>query len=150
MLVYRLAKAKYAHDFSGLGASFSNNRWNSKGTCLLYTASAQSLALLEVLVHVSLELMPQSLMMLTLEVPQRFGIMVISDLPTNWNKFPYSKETQLIGDAFVKENSHEVLQVPSAIVPGEFNLLINPFSQRLKDIKLISAVDFPVDDRFFY
>jgi RES domain-containing protein len=42
-----------------------------------------------------------------------------------------------------------VLQVPSAVVPGDFNYLLNPAHPDLELIQIKSRVDFPFDSRFF-
>ena len=49
MRMYRLAKAKYIHDLSGMGARIAGGRWNEKGTAVLYAAQNRSLAIVEYL-----------------------------------------------------------------------------------------------------
>ncbi|MEX2607338.1 MAG: RES family NAD+ phosphorylase, partial [Kiritimatiellia bacterium] len=50
---YRLTKKKRVHTaFDGEGARLYGGRWNSKGTRMVYTSAAPSLAILETLVHV--------------------------------------------------------------------------------------------------
>jgi len=57
--VYRLQRSKYGKELSGQGASRSNNRWNSKGTSVIYTADSRALAMAEVAVHLSVGMMPK-------------------------------------------------------------------------------------------
>ena len=50
MKVFRLTRKKYAEILNGKGASKSGNRWNSKGTEIIYTAESRSLAMAELVV----------------------------------------------------------------------------------------------------
>jgi RES domain-containing protein len=49
-----------------------------------------------------------------------------SDLPAAWNEVPDHPSCVRRGDAWAKTASTAVLRVPSAIVPEEENVLINP------------------------
>jgi RES domain-containing protein len=42
MRAFRLVRKKYANPLSGEGASRSGNRWNSKGTALIYCADSRA------------------------------------------------------------------------------------------------------------
>ena len=57
-------------------------------------------------------------------------------------------ETQFIGDDFVSQKNAAVLKVPSAIVPPEFNYLINPNHPDSEKIKVISTQPLQFDNRF--
>ena len=51
---YRLVKRKWLKSvFDGEGARLYGGRWNSKGKACVYLASAESLAILEVMVHLN-------------------------------------------------------------------------------------------------
>jgi len=47
-------------------------------------------------------------------------------LPKGWDGYPYLAVTQELGDRWVEGRLSLALRVPSAIVPSESNLLINP------------------------
>jgi RES domain-containing protein len=49
----------------------------------------------------------------------------------------------------VKELNCAVLKVPSAVVKGDFNYLINPFHPDATKISVSSQEDFPFDKRIF-
>ena len=52
VVAWRIFKPKHeATAFTGEGARLYGGRWNSKGTSMVYAASSQSLAALELLVH---------------------------------------------------------------------------------------------------
>ena len=151
MQVYRLVRKKYANPLSGEGAARSGNRWNSKGTALIYCAASRALAMAEVAVHLSLGLLPKDYEMVELEIPGEVSLMSLTsaNLPLGWNSFPHLLQTQRIGDKFVEATESCVLQVPSAVVPGDFNFLLNPAHPDFERIQLKSRVAFPFDSRFF-
>ncbi|MCK4561845.1 MAG: RES family NAD+ phosphorylase, partial [Flavobacteriaceae bacterium] len=83
MQVYRLSRKKYASELSGIGASKSGNRWNSKGTEIIYCASSRALAMAEVSVHLSLITLPNDFVMLEINIPKSITIEILNekDLP---------------------------------------------------------------------
>ena len=151
MEVFRLHNKKYFIELSGIGASKFGARWNSKGTEIIYTGSSRALAMAEVAVHLTLATMPSGYCMLTVDVPKEIKISVLdlTELEPDWNSFPESFSTQKIGDMFIKNNEFCILKVPSAVVKGDFNYLINPHHSDFKKIKILSHDDFPFDKRLF-
>ena len=148
MRVYRLSKRKYRDDLSGIGSEGSGSRWNSKGTRIIYTSDSMALSVLEVYVHVRF-FIPDDFLLLHIEVPDTLKITPIQDkmLPMDWRNFPYSTSTQIIGDEFVAQRRSPILRVPSAIIPGEYNYLINPLHPDIKTIKIVKTEKFDFDQR---
>ncbi len=151
MRVFRLSKKKYANDLSGKGAAKFGNRWNSKGVEMLYTAESRALAMAEVIVHLSIASLPDDYMMIEIEIPGNVEIETLPTrrLATGWNTNPPKLNTQNIGDEFIRANNNCVLKVPSAVVKGDFNYLLNPNHKDIKKIKIIEITDFPFDERIF-
>lgn len=151
MRVFRLIRRKYGIELSGKGAAISGNRWNSKGTELIYTADSRALAMAEVAVHLSLSILPKDYMMVEINIPESVsvGSLSVEKLPMNWNSFPHLLDTQLVGDEFVSERRACVLKVPSAVVPGDFNFLINPLHPEFPQIEIVGQENFPFDSRLF-
>jgi RES domain-containing protein len=89
--------------------------------------------------------------MLEITIPDTLKIKKITqkELPEMWNGFPHNPKTQSIGHDFIKANAYVVLKVPSAVVKGDFNFLLNPFHKHFKKIKIISHSPFVFDSRFF-
>ncbi len=151
MEVYRLSKQIYASILSGKGAAIKGARWNSIGVEIIYTATNRSLAMAEVAVHFSLATLPSDYMMVTIHIPDDISLLKLNstDLPTDWNTFPHPSTTQAIGDQFIADNKYCVLQIPSAVTQGDYNLLINPNHPDFKRIKIILTESFPFDKRIF-
>ncbi|WP_026451393.1 RES family NAD+ phosphorylase [Aequorivita capsosiphonis] len=151
MRVFRLSRKKYAEDLSGKGAAKFVNRWNSKGIEMLYTAESRALAMAEVIVHLSLAMLPDDYMMIEIEIPETINIQVLDlkYLDTGWNVNLPRSNTQIIGDGFIHSKKYCVFKVPSAVVKGDFNYLLNPNHKDIKSIKIIEVTDFPFDERIF-
>jgi RES domain-containing protein len=151
MEVFRLARKKYPVELSGKGASIAGARWNSKGTEIIYCAQSRALAMAEVLVHLSLANLPKDFVMLSIEIPDEITIdnLDIETLQPDWSVFPNSYQTPFMGDLFISQNKYCVLKVPSAVVKGDFNYLVNPHHPDFSKIKIILQTDFPFDLRIF-
>ncbi|MBA2737856.1 MAG: RES family NAD+ phosphorylase [Pyrinomonadaceae bacterium] len=151
MEAFRLSREKYAAPLSGKGAAIKGARWNSVGVELIYTAANRSLAMAEVAVHLTLATVPGDYVMLTIYLPDNISTQKLTeaDLPIDWNSFPHPASTQTVGDKFVADNKYCVLQIPSAVTRGDFNLLINPRHLESPKIKIIAIEKFPFDKRIF-
>jgi RES domain-containing protein len=148
MILYRFSRSEYANDISGEGARLKGGRWNSKGFSVIYTSSAISLALLELLIHnVSYEEI-QSNVLMQIEVhDQPAKTLTKTSLKQNWQRdIDYSR---FIGNEFLKNKESLLLKVPSAIIPDEYNVLINSEHPGFKKITLVSAKIFEFDVRLF-
>lgn len=147
MEVYRISKTKWAGDLSGEGARLYGGRWNRKGTSCLYTSSSRSLAILEFSVNVSLDEVPRSLSIVTLKLPDQFLEVALQDLPGNWKDVPAPASTREFGTKLLQEGKHLIIRLPSAVIPQEFNFIINPAHKDLKLCKVLSVDDLVYDVR---
>ena len=151
MIVFRLSKSKYSHDLSGLGAEKTGRRWNSRGVALVYTSDSRALCTTEIAVHTPLGILPKDYELITIEIPDSIKIFDLNHkvLSSDWKSIPHSGTTQELGDRFVKENKYAVFKVPSAVVHGDFNYLINPKHKEFHKVKILKTEKFGFDDRLF-
>lgn len=151
MEVFRVSREKYAAKLSGKGAAIRGARWNSVGVEMIYTAANRSLAMAEVAVHLSLATLEDDYLMLTIAVPVDVLMQKLTEtkLPRGWNNFPYISATQAIGNKFIADGKHCVMQVPSAVTPGDHNFLINPHHDDFAKIRILKKEPFPFDKRMF-
>ena len=151
MEVFRLSREKFALPLSGKGAAMKGARWNSVGVELIYTAENRSLAMAEVAIHLTLATVPGDYVMQTIYLPDDISIqkLTIGELPTDWNVFPHPNSTQIIGDRFMAGGDYCVLQAPSVVTQGDYNLLINPHHPEFARVKVIGVEKFPFDKRVF-
>ncbi|MEN8117800.1 MAG: RES family NAD+ phosphorylase [Bacteroidota bacterium] len=151
MIVYRLSREKYCNDLSGKGAELAGGRWNSKGVAMLYISESRALCLAEIAVHLPLGMIPKDYYLVELEISENAIIGTVDEnrLPADWHSFPHSPATQDVGDNFISENKFLVLKVPSAVVRGDYNYLINPNHLQSREIKIIKTEPFQFDERLF-
>ncbi len=150
--VYRILRKAYAErPFSGEGAYRFGGRWSRAGTRIAYTSEHLSLAILEYFVHLDAGEPPTDLVIAAADVPKSVSRTKVSteDLPADWRMMPAPPRLAAIGDRFVNEAKFAVLVVPSALVPGEFNWLINPAHREFERIALLPTESFAYDVRFF-
>ena len=150
MIVYRLSKGKYHLDFSGKGAELYGGRWNSKGVAMLYTSQSRALAFAEVAIHIPVGIVPKDYFLISISVSDTADILklVETDMPPDWRSNPHSNSTQKIGDQFIVEKKYLILRVPSAVVPGDFNFLINPNHPQIQEVVIDNVEPFEFDSRF--
>jgi RES domain-containing protein len=151
MIVYRISTSTFCNDLSGRGAEIFGGRWNKKGTAVLYTGESRALCITEIAVHIPLGIIPVDYSLCIIEFPDDVSIQLIdvNDLAFDWRSFPYAESNQLIGEDFIKANKYLILKVPSAVVPGEFNYLINPAHRDFNLIKIVKTEPFIFDERLF-
>jgi RES domain-containing protein len=151
MIVFRLTKSSYQNDLSGRGAEIYGGRWNSKNTPMIYTSQSRALCVAEIAVHSPLGIIPKDYFLITIEIPDTCKIKQISEseLPAGWSSIPHIHQTQQIGDIFIKNADNLVIKVPSAVVQGDWNFLINPLHQDISSIKIISVEEYNFDKRLF-
>ena len=150
MFVFRISKNSYINDLSGIGAGLYGGRWNPKGVNMVYTSSSIALASLEYLVHNYHLLSTADICLAKIEVGSPSPILEYqaNELPENWNLQLGSQDaTQQIGRDFILNGIDYVMKVPSAVVPGEFNLLLNPYHSRHVQTKIKEKIDPFVFDK---
>ena len=129
----------------------SPGRWHSAGRPIVYLAPSPAGALVEVLVHLELDLhhMPKSYKLLKAEAPDEFEPRKLEDssLPENWREdYIVSRTT---GDTWLALAESALLEVPSAILPETYNLLLNPLHSDARRIRVLWHREFPYDPRLF-
>lgn len=148
MLVWRITRGAH-QELDGKGAELYGGRWNSEGLPVVYTSSTLALAALEYLVHIDIEDVPDDLVAVAIQVPgdAERETVAVTELPVDWARLPGRSACTAIGDRWVEEGAALVLRVPSAIVPEEFNVLINPAHPRAVDVGVVSTRPFVFDPR---
>lgn len=146
MVVYRLCDRRFPlHD--GQGAALYGGRWNLKGTPLVYTASNLALCALEILAGATT--LGANYISFEIEIPKGLAIdeVRIEDLPASWQDPRHPVETRRIGTDWDARMSSCVLRVPSAVIPQDFNYLLNPLHPDFERLTIGPAVRFQFDAR---
>ena len=147
MEVFKICREKYSHSLNASGVS---NRWNKKDEFVIYTGSSRSLSTLEMLAHKSYINISSQYKLLIISITDESLIKVtdINNLPENWKSIEAYVELQEIGSKWYHSNESLVLKVPSAIIPQEYNYIINTRHPKfVTHIILQDVVDFAWDNR---
>jgi RES domain-containing protein len=99
-------------------------RWHSAGRHLDYTAESLSLAILEQVVHYKRFDALESYVLYALDIPES-AIEKVLICPEDWDAEDPTASAQAVGNAWCDEERSPALLVPSAVTPGEHNLMVN-------------------------
>lgn len=148
MEVFRICKEEYS---TSLVSSGSANRWNERGQRVLYTCSSRSLATLELIVHSSSVVPGAGYKVLVISISDDdnlFRSIQTADLPVKWRKMEAYSALQRIGSQWYKNRETLILRVPSAVIPAEYNYIINTEHPDFeKHIQLVRSEDYFWDER---
>ena len=149
MRVYRLIRAPWVDQaLTGEGARRYGSRWNPKGVPMVYAASTLSLAALETLVHFTVRTAPLDYIALTIRVPDdAVARLPEKELPPDWNATPAPAACQALGARWVREAKSLGLAVPSAVIPSEHNVLLNPGHPDFGKVAIENREPFAFDSR---
>jgi RES domain-containing protein len=147
MLVYRLCQKKYNTDTKGNGAFLYGGRWNHSETYMLYTAEHISLAVLEMMVHIKVSKFDIPYSLICFQLPDtKFKELDTAKLKNGWDRdMDYTRQ---IGTDFLQNNLFLYMTIPSAVIPQEKNIIINPLHHDAGRIKVLKTEDFKFDKRF--
>jgi len=150
--LFRLARRPFVQvsggAFSGEGAYLAGSRWNTPGHRMAFAAESESLATLEYLVHATSESFFHETVLVIAELDDRYiTAFDAAALPKDWRSFPPAHGTQRIGDEWLAAGASAALQVPSAVVPRERNVLINPRHLDFGKLEVLAIEEWGLDPR---
>ncbi len=149
IIVWRICAASYGDRmFTGEGSLRVKGRWHPKGIPLVYTSDSRALAALEILANAdsSTLLHERPWVIAFAEIPSNL-IHVPESVPENWRQNPSPESTRAFGSNWYDSRRSPALRVPSAVVLGEFNYLLNPLHPRFTEIRFGKAEPFSFDPR---
>ena len=146
---WRIVKGPYAAAaFDGEGARRYGGRWNSPGVPVVYTAGSQALAALEMLVHLGTSAVLSAYVTIACAFDESIVLRLDRHrLPRSWQGYPPPPRLALLGDAWLKDGTSAVLDVPNAIIPTESNYLLNPRHADFASIAIRKPQAFDFDVR---
>lgn len=148
MDVYRIVAGPYADDLGGTGAKLVGGRWNRPSTPLLYTSGSRALATLEVVVHMPVFSVPKAYYVLTIRIPaDSLQTVPAEQLPVGWDQLQPPDALKDITENWLTDGRFLLLKVPSAIVTGDYNYLINPAHPRATDVRTTDNQPYSFDPR---
>ena len=108
----------------GLSGFSAEGRWHSAGRHLDYTAESLSLAIIERLVHYKRFDALEPHVLYILDIPES-AIEMAPEPPKGWDAEDPSPAAQAVGDTWCDDQGSPALLVPSAVTPGEHNIMVN-------------------------
>jgi len=149
ILIWRLVQEKYAREpMSGEGARTYGGRWNEIGIPVIYTSEHRSLAALELLIHLTGTKASGLYKLLSYEFDERLiEPLPVAELPADWRQEPPPVSTAAYGSRWARERRSVALAVPSAVLPEERNIILNPEHSDIGRVKPGKPVDFVFDTR---
>ncbi|HXZ81373.1 MAG TPA: RES family NAD+ phosphorylase [Terriglobales bacterium] len=146
MFLWRISKHA---DLEGRGGLLAAARWHSQGRAIVYLAESPAGALVEVLVHLELEVasLPSHYRLLKAEAPRdlRVESALLEGLPSDWTR--HLMASRNVGDEWLASGTSALLRVPSAILPETFNVLLNPEHPSAKQVRIVWHREYPFDPR---
>ncbi len=143
---YRVCRRIYAR-LDGDGARRVGGRWNSPGQPVVYMAQSVALAVLENLVHMSRQDYPTGYVVVAATIPDH--VLILDHTRFLSEDAPKKSWARQAGDAWLGSRESAVLRVPSAVVVGEWNYLINPKHLDFARITVDPPVALSFDERLF-
>lgn len=141
----------FADDLSGIGAKITGGRWNRQDTPMLYCGSNTSVACLETMVHLSTRGLPLNRYLVQVDIPTKIwdAAQILTAPPIGWDALPAGRVSLDYGTSWCKSKSSALLLVPSTVVQEEYNVLINPEHDDVKQITAIKLRRWTYDSRIW-
>lgn len=151
MFAWRITKAKRARDLSGVGAALDGGRWNDVDVPALYMGLSPAICCLETFVHTTrYPLLPLKITRFVLpDVGRLYLEPNPSKLPRGWEAIPPDRPSMVFGTTWLQGKTHLGLIVPSAILPFERIVVINPMHSAIGEVRVDGVFDFMYDERMF-
>lgn len=127
-----------------------DGRWHSAGQHVLYTASTESLARLEKLVHLTQE-SGLDFALLELALPEKAVVDRYEDLilqAPDWRDAE-SVKARDVGDWWLSHSTALGLSVPSVLSHNERDIILTKRSPLFAEIRVTSATPFRYDPRLY-
>jgi len=122
---------------------------------MVYCSASVSLATLELLVHLDTDELPsEPYVAIELGVPDALVEVVADvDLPPDWRAAPTAlsdpQGPQDFGAAWYRSQRSLAISVPSAVVPHERNVILNPQHGAMAQVAVTRTLAYQFDPRLF-
>ncbi len=150
MEVFKICKEEYS---GSLKSSGSANRWNLRGQNVIYAGSTRSLSTLELVVRRSSIVPVSNYKVVVISIANDdylFKQIHINELVENWRTLAAYSSLQEIGSKWYLSQGSLILKVPSAVIPYDYNFIINTeHPDFIKFVDIARVEDYFWDNRLF-
>lgn len=146
MLVYRIVHKKYSNSLQSSGLE---GRWNGRGKKVIYTGGTVEIAFLESMIRRQGAGFNDNFRTMIIEIPDEVKVshIRVSSLPPGWRDFRDYSKCQQLGNDWYDKSETAVLKVPSAVLPGTFNYILNSVHPAFRKIRILASVNLVPDPR---
>jgi RES domain-containing protein len=150
MKAWRLFPERFRETaFTGVGGLYAARRWNHLGTAMVYRATSPALAALEFFVNLEPNEAPDDLLMAEAAIADELVEQLdIGLLPTDWRGLN-NLTCRDLGSGWAVSRRSLALRVPSVVVDGDLNLLLNPAHPEFGKVVFEGPIPFRFDPRMF-
>jgi len=150
MQVWRLFPERLRETaFTGIGGLYVASRWNHLGTEMVYCATSRALAALEFFVNLEQNEAPDDLLLAEALIPDELvEHLELGLLPGDWRELN-NLVCRDLGSNWAASGRSAALRVPSAIVDGDWNVLLNPRHPDFSRVQIAAPRPFCFDERMF-
>ncbi|MGH9382506.1 MAG: RES family NAD+ phosphorylase [Thermoanaerobaculia bacterium] len=133
----------------GRGGLIASGRWHHAGRPIVYTAETPAGAIVEYRVHLEIdpEDIPRDAKLLCIDLPRGVLIAEIGELARGWQDD--ESMTRALGDEWLRSGESPALRLPSAVVPHEWNVLLDPLHPTLRGMEPARVEPYVPDLRLF-
>ena len=145
MTVWRISN----HPTLDGGGLRAPGRWHTRGQRVVYCTSNPATALLEVLVHLEIDVedIPVAFRYLEIDAPDSISSETLDSAPLGPRWRTDLNATRAAGDEWLRSGRSALLRVPSVIVPDTWNVLVNPRHNEASQIRIVRIHDQGIDAR---
>ena len=148
MEVFRIAKEEFSKELTASGRA---NRWNIDDQFMIYTGSSRSLSTLELIVHKNSvqPAMKYKVKIISIADEENLFTQILQgSLSKSWRNMIAYPELQRLGSEWYQKQTSLVLKVPSAVIPKEYNYIINTKHPNFEGkVSLVRTEDYFWDER---
>lgn len=137
-------------NLTGEGGLLASARWHTKGRPVVYLAESPAAAMLERLVHVVQQagLAPSNYTLLEIHADDSLPIESLMEKPGRlWRD--QTDVTRAAGDRWLAAAKSPLARVPSAVVPRNWNYMLNPLHPAAERVRILSRLEETFDPRLF-
>ena len=77
----------------------------------------------------------------------RIAVVEIADLPADWRNTPAPAALRTIGKDWLLAAETAILRVPSALIPQEWNYVLNPLHPDFAQLRVLAPEALAIDGR---
>jgi RES domain-containing protein len=125
------------------------SRWNHLEVPMVYTSTSRALAALEFFVNLEANEAPDDLLIAEATVPDELVEAIdLKLLPRNWRALN-NQRCRDLGSGWAASLRSLALKVPSVVVDGDWNVLLNPKHPEFAKVPIGAVKPFRFDERMF-